>query len=110
MCGASSCPRLRPEAYTAKDIDRQLDEEARRWVQTGRTKDGERKNYLDRRKAVLYASKIFDWFEEDFGGNEEGVLDFVKRYASASDREFLEENRVKVKYLTYSWRLNSQSR
>ncbi len=110
VCGASSCPRLRPEAYTADDIDRQLDEEARRWVQVGKTKEGERKNYLDRRKAVFYASKIFDWFGEDFGGSDAGVLSFVKRYASDSDREFLETNRVRLKYLTYSWRLNSQSR
>ncbi len=110
VCGASSCPRLRREAYTAKDVDRQLDEEARRWVQTGRTKDGKRKNYLDRRKGVLYVSKIFDWFEEDFGGSDKGVLNFVKRHASESDRKFLEKNRVKLKYLTYSWRLNSQSK
>ncbi len=79
-------------------------------MRTGRTKDGKRKNYLDRRKGVLYVSKIFDWFEEDFGGSDKGVLNFVKRYASDSDREFLEKSRVKLKYLTYSWRRNSQSR
>lgn len=110
VCGASSCPRLRPEAYIEKDLDRQLDEEVRSWVQVEKTKDGERKNYLDQKKGFLFVSKIYDWFKEDFGGNDEGVLKFIKRYANDSDREFLEKNKVKLSYLTYSWRLNSQSK
>lgn len=106
VCGASSCPRLRPEAYTGAAIDRQLDEECRRWIQKGRTKEGKRKNYLDRSRKIFYASKIFDWFQEDFGDSDAGVLAFVKRFASDEDRAFLEKNRVRVRYLPYSWKLN----
>ena len=108
VCGASSCPRLRPEAYTGVELDRQLDEEARRWVQVGRNKKGERKNYLDREKGIYYVSKIFDWYEEDFDDSTEGVLKFLRRYALDSDRKYLERNPVKVRYLTYDWNINSK--
>ncbi len=109
VCGASSCPRLRLEAYTGAELDRQLDEEARRWVQVGKNKKGERKNYLDRKRGIYYVSKIFDWFEEDFGDSSEGVLKFLRRYASERDRRFMERNRVKVRYLTYDWSINSKA-
>ena len=109
VCGASSCPRLRSQAYTAEKLDEQLTEECVRWVRVGKTKTGERKIYLDRRKKVFYVSKIFDWFEEDFGDSDAGVLRFLTRFCSDSDREFLKNNRVKVRYLTYDWRLNSVS-
>ncbi len=108
VCGASSCPRLHPKAYTGVDLDRQLDEEARRWVQVGRNKKGERKNYLDREKGIYYVSKIFDWYEEDFDDNSEGVLKFLRRYATDSDRKYLERNPVKVRYVTYDWNINSK--
>jgi hypothetical protein len=110
VCGASSCPRLRPEAYAAAKLDTQLDEECRRWVQTGKTKTGKRKNYLDRGKGIYYASKIFDWFEEDFGDSTEGILKFLRRYSSEVDREYLKTHRVKLRFLSYDWRLNSASR
>lgn len=110
VCGASSCPRLRPEAYTGTELDGQLDEEARRWVQVDRDKNGERKNYLDRKRGIYYVSKIFDWFEEDFGDSTEGVLKFLRRYASEQDRKYVERNRVKVRYLTYDWTINSKPR
>lgn len=106
VCGASSCPRLRTEAYVASRLDEQLDEETRRWIREGRDLEGERKNYLDRERKVFYASKIFSWFKKDFGGSDRGVLEFITKYASQSDREFMEKNDVSVRYLDYDWTLN----
>ena len=108
VCGASSCPRLRPEAYEGSTLSKQLDEEARRWIQSGTDKNGKRKNRLDRARKTFYASKIFSWFQEDFGDSDRGVLEFVKRFASAADREFLVKNNVRVKYLGYDWALNKK--
>jgi len=108
VCGASSCPRLRPEAYSGKDLNHQLDDECRRWVGKGEDKNGQRKNYLDRQQKTIHVSKIFDWFQEDFDGSTEGVLKFIRRYATESDRAFLEKNRVRVRYLDYDWAVNSQ--
>ncbi len=66
--------------------------------------------YLDRKRGIYYVSKIFDWFEEDFGDSTEGVLKFLRRYASEQDRKYVERNRVKVRYLTYDWTINSKPR
>ena len=108
VCGASSCPRLRAEAYTGAGPNEQLDEEARRWIQSGKDKAGKRKNRLDRASNTFHASKIFSWFQEDFGGNDAGVLAFAARFATAEDAEHLRKNKVRVRYLPYSWKLNSK--
>jgi hypothetical protein len=107
-CGAISCPRLRPEAYTGEKLNQQLDEEARRWIQTGRNKKGRKKNFLDKEKSIYYVSEIFKWFEEDFGDGEEGVKDFLLRFADEETGEYLKDNEVKIRYLDYDWSLNSQ--
>ena len=108
VCGASSCPRLRPEAYVGPRLDEQLDEECRRWVRSERDLSGERKNRLDRERKTFYASKILYWYQEDFGDSEDGVLKFVARFSSSDDREFLRAEGVRIEYLEYDWRLNSQ--
>jgi hypothetical protein len=108
VCGARSCPRLRPEAYTGEKLDRQLEEECRSWVQAETSIGSKRKNRLDRVERVYYVSKIFDWYEEDFGSGEKGVLEFVTKYSSAADRKFLAKSRVEIEYLSYDWTLNAQ--
>ena len=106
VCGAESCPRLRAEAYSGADLNRQLTEEVERWIREGKDQTGKRKNYLDRNQNIFYVSKIFYWFQEDFGDSEAGVLAFVKRYASKADAAYLSSHKVRVKYLPYSWKLN----
>ncbi len=106
VCGASSCPRLRPEAYTSQALDKQLTEEAQRWIRSGRTLKGDRKNYLNRKTKTMYVSKIFDWFDDDFGGTNKGILQFIKKFASEDDRKFLNSNKIRIRYLDYDWTLN----
>ncbi len=106
VCGASSCPRLRPEAFEGPRLEEQLDEEARRWVSVGKDLRGKRKNYLDRGRKIFYASKIFDWYMVDFGDNVAGVRKFVQRYSDRQVQKFMTSNKVRIKYLDYDWRLN----
>ncbi len=108
VCGASSCPRLRPEAYTGSKLNQQMDDEARRWISVGTDKSGKRKNYLDQRRKVFYASKIFDWYMEDFEDSEAGVKKFIQRFATPETRQFMARNKVRVTYLGYDWRLNKK--
>ncbi|HZN58356.1 MAG TPA: DUF547 domain-containing protein [Planctomycetota bacterium] len=105
VCGASSCPRLRPEAFVGARLEAQLDEECRSWLQREVTKKSERKNYLDEAAKVLHVSKIFSWYASDFGG-EAGVLAFFKKFADDRTRKFIEANRVKIDYLSYDWSSN----
>ncbi len=108
VCGASSCPRLRPEAFTGERLDTQLDEECRRWINVGLTKKGKRKNELDRGRKVFRASKIFSWYKDDFGGSNKGVLNFIGRYADPETKAFLEREKVSVTFVDYDWSLNKR--
>ena len=87
-----------------------LTEEVERWIRAGKDKSGRRKNHLDRTKNIFYVSKIFYWFREDFGDSEAGVPDFLKRYVDKTDATHLRNHKVRIKYLSYSWKLNSNDR
>lgn len=105
VCGASSCPRLRPEAFVGARLEEQLDDECRRWVRSGRTLSGERKNHFDAETRTLFLSKIFSWFEEDFGG-EAGVRRFVARFGDPALQAPVREQKITIRYLPYDWSLN----
>jgi hypothetical protein len=109
VCGAESCPRLRPEAFTGERLEKQLDEEAVSWIQKEKDRKGRRKNHLDREAGILHASKIFDWYGEDFGGDR-GVIDFIAMYSAEADRDFIRKNKVRLKHLPYDWSINGQER
>ena len=47
---------------------------------------------VDRDKMRIRISRIFKWFDEDFGGSR-GVLAFVERYAPANDQAWLKDHR-----------------
>jgi hypothetical protein len=54
-------------------------------------------------------SKIFRWYEGDFGGKE-GIIKFLIRHLPADHRrEYITLNRSKLrlKYTPYDWRLNA---
>jgi hypothetical protein len=92
VCASLSCPDLRLEVYTPDRLDAQLDDQAQRFLANpakGLAGSGD-----------VRVSRIFDWFEADFGGPE-GVLRFLKRHAPGRDVA-----RV-AGYLPYDWSLNA---
>jgi hypothetical protein len=99
-CASEGCPPLRNAAFTGKDLDEQLDEQARKFVA-----DGERMKLL-RRKQRLEVSKIFEWFAEDFERDAGSVQAWIQRYAPGTDEERAWIGKAKVKTLEYSWKLN----
>jgi hypothetical protein len=54
---------------------------------------------------ILYVSKIFDWYGEDF---KEGVIGFFHKYAEGDLKKDLisRKDRVRIEYLDYDWSLN----
>ncbi len=102
-CASMGCPPLRAEPFAADRLDAQLDEQVRSFINDpARTRlDGD----------TLNVSKIFRWFEEDFGG-EKGVVDFIRRYATGDLKVRLERlgDMVHLKYLDYDWSLNAVAR
>jgi hypothetical protein len=104
VCAAMSCPPLRSEAYTGAKLDAQLDSQGRAFVP-----DPARGSRVDVKERTVYASKIFDWYKEDFGGNKEAVGRFIAQYYPESpDKQLLLGGDFDLDYLEYDWTLNSR--
>lgn len=96
-CAAKSCPPVRSEPYRGGELDQQLGEMTRAFV-----------NDLERNRLenhTLYVSSIFKWFAEDFNKD---IVGFFLKYAKGDLKEQLEANKekIRVKYLDYDWALN----
>lgn len=105
VCAAVSCPLLRSEAYEASQLDEQLTEEGRRFLA-----DPSRNTFdLANRQARI--SKIFDWFEEDFGSNDAEVIRYLAAFAppDVADDMVRHAEAWTIGYQPYDWSLNDQS-
>ena len=91
-CASIGCPMLREEAYVARHLETQLEEQARRFLS-----DRSRNRYRDGR---LEVSKIFDWFKEDFEPREQ----YFKRYAHILGMPAGAS--APLAFLDYDWSLN----
>lgn len=103
-CASIGCPMLREEAYVADRLERQLEEQAARFLS-----DRSRNRLAD--DGRLEVSKIFDWFKDDFGERER----FFARHAGllADDpqgRQRIVEGRAPLAFLEYDWTLNDARR
>jgi hypothetical protein len=109
-CASIGCPALRNEAYTATQLDLQLDDGMLRFMS-----DRSRNRVRDGR---LEVSSIFKWFREDFEKGERGVYRpevLYARYASQLTDDPTEQARLRGKtmaitYLDYDWSLNASGR
>ncbi|MCM8536528.1 MAG: DUF547 domain-containing protein [Lentisphaeraceae bacterium] len=94
-CASVSCPGLKAAPFTGQGIRKELTEQTK----------GAFLNPLHLRKedGELYATKLLDWFEEDFEiqlfGNNEG---FIKRYAPKDLNGEIEE------WIDYNWQFNTK--
>lgn len=97
-CAAIGCPNLRREAYGGAGIDRALTEAAIEYVNDPRgvTISGDE----------IIVSSIYDWFIEDFGGSEHGVLRHLQQYAAPDLATRLGEI-GELDGTQYDWSLNA---
>ncbi len=101
VCASRSCPKLRSWAFTPGQLDDQLNDSARKFI------NDPTKNFFDRDQKIAYLSMIFNWFEEDFVGHSGSLLKYVKQYVDNPDlaRELSDET-YSIKFLEYDWSLN----
>lgn len=98
-CASIGCPMLREEAYVPARLDRQLDEQAARFLS-----DRSRNRYANGR---LEVSRIFDWFKDDFAGREKFLARFANVLADTTEgRAAVSESRAPLSFLDYDWALN----
>lgn len=112
VCASVGCPPLRKDAYTGERLDAQLEEQQRAFLldpTKNRGRIGER-GWFRREKIVKFEiSSIFDWFVEDFGGEDA----LIRRIAPLMglDEESLRLARAgqyDVEHLDYDWSLNDR--
>ena len=93
VCASISCPDLSTEPFTAVKLDAQLNDQVNRFL--ANPAKGKQKTA----KGIL-ASKIFDWFEDDFKSSG-GVAAFIHNY-----RPDTNGHASIIGYLPYNWKLN----
>ena len=96
-CASLGCPNLQPRAYTSGNMEELLDAGARAYVNHRRGA-----HVL---KGRLVVSSIYVWFEDDFGGDEAGVLAHLRQYAEPALAQRLAGVRD-IGGHEYDWTLN----
>lgn len=96
-CAAISCPNLGKKAYRGKTLNRQLNAAASRFVNDPRG--------IAIKKGKVTASKIYFWYEEDFGGSHATILKHIRRYANNALKSRLASVK-KINKFEYDWALN----
>ncbi len=103
VCAARSCPPLIPQLYTSSNVRSLLAKNASDYL------GNEAQNSFDPATGTLKVSKIFEWYIADFGGNNEGIIAFVKKHAPDSmSGEIAKAESVNVTFKEYDWTLNSK--
>ncbi len=97
VCAAQGCPRLNPQAFTVENMDKMLELAGKSFL------NDKTRNWLNKKKNVLYLSSIFKWFKKDFGN----VREFIYNYMNADDVAYIKANNPKIKY-QYNWKLNEK--
>jgi hypothetical protein len=113
----TSGPPLRNEPYTGKKLNKQLDEQAKKFLLS---KYGLN---IDREQKTVYISAIFDdnqfgsEFLKKFETNKKfkdqspvnrAILNFCINYLTQNQINYLETQRYKIKFLFFDWSLNGQ--
>ncbi len=105
-CASVGCPALSATAYTAADIETQLDE-AVRFFLSDRSRNRLEVNTLN-------VSRIFKWYRDDFErgwGGYQRLEQFLAAYGdslglSVRDIQRLKSGAIDIDFLDYDWNLN----
>ncbi len=93
-CASEGCPPLRREAYTGIKLEKQLDEQTRKFLANKKV------NLLSGNS--LKISPLFDWFKDDFVKKSGSVEAFLNPYFSKE----ITKGKFKISYTDYGWNLN----
>jgi len=109
-CASIGCPMLREEAFTAERLERQLEEQAVRFL-SDRTRNRAAEGKLE-------VSMIFRWFREDWESGYQGIRSreqYFGKYAKLlsddpGQQKLVAEGKARIEHLEYDWTLNDVKR
>lgn len=110
-CASYSCPDLSSELFEVHSLEQQLNQCMDRFLLDPNKglKIKREKGFFWGENTTLYISKIFSWFKVDFDKKSGSVLNYLKEYAPEKVRKQIsKESEIKIKYLDYSWDLNTK--
>ena len=96
-CASVGCPNLLDTAWEAETLEAERLEAANAYINSPRGALVE--------KDKLTVSSIYNWFEEDFGGNKDGVLKHLRKHATGELAETIDAG-AKITGYHYDWSLN----
>ena len=102
VCASVGCPSLRAEAYVDSDLENQLEDASKKFLQD-RTR-----NYYDSKNKTLHISSIFKWYKNDFEKDNMTIQKFVSSRITtnlAIQKEIIINN-PRIEFLDYDWNLN----
>lgn len=107
VCAARSCPELLSDAFTADQLEAQLDAASRSFVADVT------RNRFDPMSNTLHVSHIFEWYGGDFvsgyaerGGGSDHAAAIRGFFSVYLEHEAVASPDVGVEWLDYDWRLN----
>lgn len=98
-CASVGCPNLQPRPFTAANAEDLLDAYAREFI------NGPRGVRIDNGRLVV--SKIYNWFADDFGGDDASIIGHLKVHALPPLAEALGKIE-KIHRYEYDWGLNGE--
>ena len=99
-CASYSCPNLQKQVYTGKMLKHMLTQAAKEYVNNPR-------GVLIKNKQLIVSS-IYNWYQSDFGSNEQDVINHLKYYAKPALRQQLSQFHSISSY-EYNWQLNAKT-
>ena len=96
-CASLGCPHLQPAAYTGDNSEVLLERGAKEFINHPRG--------VAIQKGRLQVSSIYVWFQEDFGGDAEDLMEHWQKFANPVLAEALEKYSGGLAH-DYDWRLN----
>lgn len=101
VCASASCPNLRPSAFSASSLQEQMADQMAEWM------SNDTKGVKLTGSHYLELSRIFLWFQDDFGGGFSGLQTFLPPHVKderVSDK--IKKGTVAVRYFEYDWSIN----
>jgi len=99
-CASIGCPSLAPKAFIAETLDARLNEAATAFVNSP--------HGVQIAAGQITVSRIYDWFNEDFGTNDAAVFEHILKFASPELRAAMLAI-GKINNVAYDWTLNDAS-